>query len=133
MPSLEAEFVAFIKERHAIYLRRQAGQPKPWTDDPILQRYRFCNVYRELDTVTIWIRQNWREPFTEHRNLWFAMAMARAINWPDTLEEIGFPERWDPTVISNVMVARKARGEKVYTGAYMLRSDKEHADKADNT
>src|SRR4051812_18417786 len=61
----------WINERHAIYLRRQAGQPFPWTTDAILQRYRFCNVFRELDTVTVWLRQNWREPFANHENLWF--------------------------------------------------------------
>ncbi len=60
------EVFAFVHERHQIYLRRQAGQPKPWTANPILQQYRFTNVYRELDRVTIWIRENWREPHNRH-------------------------------------------------------------------
>jgi hypothetical protein len=48
------------------------------------------------------------------------MAVARQINWPDTLEEIGFPETWEPEKVKAIMQARKDRGEKVYTGAYML-------------
>ena len=46
---------AFANERHMIYRRREAGESPPWTADPILCNYRFTNVYRELDRVTIWI------------------------------------------------------------------------------
>jgi len=119
IPGLQM-FFAFVSERHRIYLRRQAGEPPPWTEDPILQRYRFCNIFRELDKVTIWIRENWRGPYSEHKNLWFAMTMARQINWPETLAEIGFPERWEPRRVLNIMKQRRARGLKVYTSAYML-------------
>lgn len=42
----------FAAERHAVFLRRYMGQPAPWTDDPILQEYKFCNVFRVLDRVS---------------------------------------------------------------------------------
>jgi hypothetical protein len=116
----KTNFNNFMIERHSIYERRDEGQPYPWTEDPILKEYSFCNVYRELDRVTIWIRENWREPYADHPNLPFAMAMARQINWPDTLEEIGFPEHWNPERIKAIMQGRMDRKEKVYTGAYML-------------
>ena len=116
----KTDFNNYMIERHSIYERRAEGQPYPWTDDPILNEYSFCNVYRELDRVTIWIRENWREPYADHPNLPFAMAMARQINWPDTLEEIGFPEHWNPERIKAIMQGRMNRKEKVYTGAYML-------------
>jgi hypothetical protein len=77
-------------------------------------------VYRELDRVTEWIRINWREPYADHYNLPFAMAMARQINWPDTLQELGFPEHWNPERLKAIMQGRMDRKEKVYTGAYML-------------
>ena len=116
----KTDFNNYMIERHSIYERRAEGQPYPWTDDPILKEYSFCNVYRELDRVTIWIRENWREPYADHPNLPFAMAMARQINWPDTLQEIGFPEHWNPARIKAIMQGRLNRKEKVYTGAYML-------------
>ncbi|HAT63685.1 MAG TPA: hypothetical protein DCS66_03655, partial [Flavobacteriaceae bacterium] len=75
-------FFDYINERHSIYLKRQKRDPFPWTEDEILQTFSFCNVFRELDTVTIWLRQNWREPYADHPNLPFAMSMARQINWP---------------------------------------------------
>jgi len=116
----------WINERHAIYLRRAAGQPPPWTVDPILREYRFTNVFRELDAVTVWIRENIREPFADHPDLWFMMAIARQINWPETLQELidcgVWPEKsWSWEHFRDVMRDRSARGEKVYTGAYMLR------------
>ena len=113
-------FFNFISERHLIYLKKTANMSFPWTRDKILQEYSFCNVFRELDRVTIWIRKNWREPYADHPNLPFAMAMARQINWPDTLEEVGFPEEWNPDRAKDIMFARQKRKQKVYTGAYML-------------
>ncbi len=42
----------FAAERHAIFTRRVAGQPAPWTDDNILQEFKFCNVFRASDRVS---------------------------------------------------------------------------------
>ena len=108
-------------ERHRIYMKRIVGRPREkWTNDPILYQHKFCNVYRELDKVTVWLRKNWREPYADHPNLPFAMSVARLINWPPTLEEIGFPKRWQPKRVLKIMQDRKARGDKLYTGAYLL-------------
>lgn len=117
----------FIEERHAVYTRKQRGLPKPWTQDPILQNYRFCNVYRELDTVTQWIAKNWRQPHTNDPDVWFAMAVARFVNWPDTLAEIGYPVPWDAYRFCEILEARKKRGEKVFTGAYMISASGEYS------
>jgi hypothetical protein len=120
------EFVAFVKERHSIYLRREAEQKKPWTEDPILQQYRFCNIYRELDTVTVWIREHWREPHANDPDLWFAMIVARLINWPPSLEEGGYPAPWNSrrAILVRRLDTRQVRGEKIFTGAYMIHADR---------
>lgn len=39
-------------ERQAAFERRVAGQPPPWTDDPILATFKVCNVYRAADRVS---------------------------------------------------------------------------------
>lgn len=63
MPDYEP-FFAFAKERHKIYLRRHEQRlPPPWTTDPILHQYRFTNVYRELDNVTLWFARNARNAY----------------------------------------------------------------------
>ena len=113
---------AFAVERHRVYLRRQAGDPYPWTDDPILKEWRFTNVYRELDTVTDWIRTEWREPHASDPDLWFAMCVARFVNWPNTLAQLGYPVPWKPLKFLRVMAERRAAGEQCYSGAYMIRA-----------
>lgn len=120
--TLDAQpFWDWMTERHSIYLKRKAGNPAPWTKDAVLAEYSFCNVYRELDRVTVWIRENWREPHANSPHLWIAMCLARQINWPDTLNEIGFPiAGYSAQHAQDVLEARQARGEKVYTGAYMI-------------
>ena len=121
MPLNATPFWNWIAERHQIYLKRQNGDAPPWTKDKVMLTYRFCNVFRELDTVTVWLRKNWREPFADNDNLWIAMCLARQVNWPETLAEVGFPEHsYDAKQIQLALEARKARGEKVYTGAYMI-------------
>jgi hypothetical protein len=42
----------FAAERQRIFHRRASGHPGPWTDDPILQRYKFCNAFRASDRVS---------------------------------------------------------------------------------
>lgn len=42
----------FASERQQIFEKRLAGQPGPWTDDRILQKYKFTNVFRATDRVS---------------------------------------------------------------------------------
>lgn len=125
------EIVRFMKERHSIYISRIVGAARPWTEDQILQRYRFCNVYRELDTVTQWIDQHVRKPFNQHLYLWFMLTICRQINHVPTLEELlGSPrasgawpwdaDKWNWKWLRKVLRDRAERGAQVYTAAYLL-------------
>jgi hypothetical protein len=42
----------FAAERQMIFFRRLEGAAFPWTQDPILQRYKFTNAYRASDRVS---------------------------------------------------------------------------------
>lgn len=117
----------WIKEREKVRIAKERGDALPWTQDPIIATYRFCNVRREDDRGTVWIRQHIREAFAGHPNLWFMLCIARQINWPDTLAELIAERAWPvddgrftPSLITSVLNRRKARGDKVYTGAYMI-------------
>lgn len=114
------ELFSFIHERHSIYTKKQAGLPKPWTDDPILQSYRFCNVYRELDTQTIWFAKNWRKSHANDPDLWFASLVFRFVNWHETAEELGYPVPFKARHFMKVLRERGEQGKKVYSGAYMI-------------
>lgn len=126
----------WVSEREKIRIRKERDRGPPWTDDPILATYRFCNVRREDDRGTAWIRKYIREPYAHHPLLWLMLCIARQINWPDTLAELIARDVWPgtrsfhPSMIADVLNDRKERGEKVYTGAYMIAApSKKGADK----
>jgi len=74
------EFFDFARRRHQITLLKAAGQPRPWTDDPILNSFRFTNVYRELDKTTVWFRQHVRDPLREDPRVLIATIAFRWFN-----------------------------------------------------
>ena len=111
----------WITERHNIYIRRQSGQSKPWTGDVVLQSYKFCNVFRELDTTTIWTKEWIRDVHAKHPYLWFAFCVARRINLPDTLNNIaGYLVDWAADDVFDILESRKIAKVQNYSSAYML-------------
>lgn len=116
-------FLYWIKERHNIYLRRKAGKEKPWTDDEILRRYRFCNVCRRDDRVSRWLLDNWYGPFFDHPNMLIAVVLARFLNLPRSLEAVEFPEVWNRRRIKRVLRQVKKSGATIFNAAYMVRGN----------
>lgn len=125
-------FVYFVRERERVRICKEAGKPAPWTADPILQQYRFCNMRREDDKVTKWVSANWRTPNSTDPDVWFAMAVARHVNLPHTLLEIGYPVPWNPDAFVRAIRRRIAAGASAYNAAYMIRASRsaEWGDKA---
>lgn len=82
------KFFEFAMKRHSIYLRRQAGEVWPWSDDPILNKYRFTNVYRELDATTAWFRTWVRDPMRSSPEVLLATVVFRWFNRVRTGEAI---------------------------------------------
>lgn len=123
------DFFGYAYAREAIRYNRANGEPKPWTNDPILQQYRFCNVFREDDVVTQWVRTHIREPYADHPYLWLMLAIARTINLPSTLDwcfaNAAMPttEHWQPTYLTDALNQWQDAGNQVYTGAYMIRAE----------
>ena len=59
-----------------------------WTDDPILQKYKFTNVYRELDRGTQFLWGSvWHQKKLE--NILFPVVVYRFINRPEFFEWLG--------------------------------------------
>jgi hypothetical protein len=115
------DFFYFLRCRHNIYFKKESGCLKPWTEDPILRDYKFCNVFRELDTTTIWIRENIRHRWRNHKYLWFALAVARRINLPVTLSRLDdLLVNWNPENAFYDLEHRRRMGLPIYGGAYSL-------------
>lgn len=121
------KFVYWINERESIRLSKTIGRPAPWTEDQFLQQYRFCNVHRVDDRVSQWLLKNVYEPYRAHELLWFMAACARWVNWPPAIQELmdqgAWPTMWfDADRFGAVIDERVARGDKAWTGAYMIHS-----------
>lgn len=115
------KFFAFVQCRHDVYKRKSQGLPKPWTDVYILQNYKFCNIFRELDTTTIWIDSNIRKRWANHKYLWFALAVARRINLPVTLGHLDdLLVDWDADAVHGILEQRRLLALPTYSSAYSL-------------
>jgi hypothetical protein len=111
-------FIKFVVARHRVYLARKGGLSL-WTLDNILATYRFCNVYRELDRVTIYIREKYQG---DSPQLWFDLVVARLINNPDTLEELPVYSKsgWNPRGFVHTLHRRADAGHRVFNPAYIV-------------
>lgn len=109
------KFVYFVKERDNIrYLKDEVGVEKPWSIDPVFQHTYFCNIDREKDRVTKWMRETHRVATTlthdknhlrAHELMTAAnYVMARFVNKPSSLEELKWPwVEFHPAIFRMVM------------------------------
>src|SRR3989339_1128608 len=80
----------FINERMNIWERRQNKEIPSYTNDHILSKYRFCNVYRELDRQTIEIHSRLKQ-FENNFDIWLLnILLSRMVCKPETVKEVGF-------------------------------------------
>jgi hypothetical protein len=132
-------FFATARERESIRRKRLAGEPPPWTDDPIFRAHRFTNVHRENDKTTAWFREHVREPLNRACKLY-----RESSAFPDhkyhqariKLVESTIAFRWfnlisTGEVIQDLLIGkwdsdearRRLRDKKpVVTGAFMIHS-----------
>lgn len=73
-------FFAYARERHSVYLRREAGELAPWTVDTILRWHKFTNVFRELDRTTVWFAKHVRGPLRDRPEVLPATIVFRWFN-----------------------------------------------------
>lgn len=119
------EFYDFVYERESIRVRRLAGLPREqWTQDPILQTYKFTNVKREHDRTTCDLMKHfYPTDVGGSAVLLLNCAMARFIGLSDTVLEIGWRPDWSEETRAQtfaVIEARMARRDKIFTSAYIV-------------
>jgi hypothetical protein len=116
----------WINERHKIYELRKAGKNFPWTQDKILQEYKFTNPFRQHDRVTqAWVNRyvTLMGASVTDEELLFQVAMFRLFNWPETYDTLRFGmPKWNLKKAIELLHARQAEGKKVFTGAYIIPS-----------
>lgn len=120
--------IEWATEREVIRIKRLNGVQPPWTENPILQRYRFCNVCRRDDRVSQWLLRNVlskRATFTDPMVFLKLVAICRWVNWPPTLknmEGLVGDDFIDLPSMGNVLDNLVVVGTKAWTGAYLIRA-----------
>ena len=121
----------FAAERQAIFFRRLEGQPAPWTDDPTLHAHKFTNAYRASDRVSQYLirRVIYRDGApAEVKEVFFRTLLFKLFNrittWERLIHELG-ELSWSAYRFEDydrVLSAALARGERLYSAAYIMPS-----------
>lgn len=121
------KFYWWISERHRIYLNKKAGKDWPWTKDEIMQEYKFTNVFRELDAETIKFHERidplgWTSEHLPDAEKLYHMILYRAFNLQSTYDLLtrGKDTHHVPRKMKRILHRAADRGEKVFTGAYII-------------
>ncbi len=117
----------FAAARQEIFFRRYRGEPFPWTADAILTKFKFTNAYRASDRVSQYlINRVIYEGSQQPKEVFFRTILFKLFNRIETWELLksslgklstgGFERKR----YSSVLSAALARGEKVYSAAYIM-------------
>ena len=115
-------YTYWIEERERIrHLKEELKQDPPWTEDPILKEFKFCQVFREDDRTTRWFRTHMREPLRNSPEVFMATIAFRFFNLIETgrtLLDNNLHIEWDrPKAIEEIK-----KNPKWITGAYIVKS-----------
>lgn len=112
----------WIHERETIRLNKEVEQkPPPWTDDPILQKFKFCQVFREDDRTTRWFRTHIRDPYRDDPEVLMATVIFRWFNYIETgrtLVKNKLHLEWD----RKKAIEEITKQNKWVTGAYIVKT-----------
>ena len=121
----------FAAERQAVYFRRLAEPFGPWSNDPIINEYRFTNAYRIADRVSQYLVRNVQYDPTRAQapaEVFFRTILFKIFNRIDTWEalerDLGpISSKATPLdQISKVLDHQIRTGARVYSAAYIMPS-----------
>lgn len=124
----------FANERQNIFIKKMNGQKNNLTDDEILKKYKFTNVYRSSDRVSQYLIKNviYNADNLDYTNedILFRILFFKIFNkietWQLVKEELGEINYKEFTVkkYSSVLERLYQKKEKIYSGAYIMASGK---------
>lgn len=118
-------FVKYMVEREHIRIRKEAGQPRPWTKDPILSVYKFTNVRRANDFTTRYFDRLYSAALMgskgrSHAQILYLCGLYRYFGTTQFAVEVGAPPKHDVARILKVVKKLRDNDQKVFTGAYVI-------------
>ena len=122
----------FACERQNIFIKKLNGEPAPWTKDPILQEYKFCNSYRVNDRVSQYLLKNviYNGKNYSDDDMLFRILLFKLFNKESTWELLldNFDDitlkTFDIKKYSKVLENAISNGIKIYNDAYISCANK---------
>lgn len=117
-----ALFWKYITERHSIYKKKTVNEKPPWTQDTILQKYKFTNVFRYLDPGTKYVIERILPQCKTAEEVIFNSIVYRIYNRIQTFDAIGIqdPRNFDKNILESKLRSLKQSGENVFTNAFIV-------------
>jgi hypothetical protein len=120
----------WINERESIRMRREAGVPAPWTPDPVMATVRFCNVHREDDKVTRYIRGS--NTYSRADIPVWVVVLARMVNRISSLDRLAsYVANGDLDGIKATLKHFRDGGTVIWGNAYTISTCGRAMDKVD--
>lgn len=122
----------FACERQNIFWKKVKGEFAPWTDDKILQQYKFCNSYRVNDRVSQYLLKNviYNGKQYSNEDMLFRIVLFKLFNKESTWELL-FNHFHDITLstfylkeYSNILENAISKGIRIYNDAYISCANK---------
>ncbi len=125
----------FAALRQESFFNRLQGRPYPWTDDPIISKFKFTNVYRAADRVSQYLIKHviYNSSLPDSpKEILFRILLFKLFNkietWelltskfgPITLRDYSF-EKYD-----KILTAAITGGKRIYSAAYIMPSGKSY-------
>lgn len=122
----------FACERQNIFWKKVNGEKSPWTNDPILQEYKFCNSYRVNDRVSQYLLKNviYNGKKYSDEDMLFRIILFKLFNKESTWELLVHHfkditlKSFDRKAFSEVLENAIKSGIKIYNDAYISCANK---------
>ncbi len=119
----------FAAERQEVFFRRLNGYPAPWSKDPILQNFKFTNVYRASDRVSQYlIRKVIYSEVTAPEDVLFRILLFKLFNkietWDLLCSEFGTItyREFNQEIADKRLTEAMDSGQTIYSAAYIMPS-----------
>ena len=122
----------FAWERQNIFWKKLNGEEAPWTDDYLLQQYKFCNSYRVNDRVSQYLLKNviYNGNKYADEDMLFRIILFKLFNkeatWELLVNEFGdiTLKEFNFEIYSKVLSEATLKGVKIYNDAYISCANK---------
>jgi len=116
-------FWHYIYERHSIYKKKELAKlDYPWTDDLILSKYKFTNVFRDLDVGTKYVINKIIPKSKKARDIIFNIIIYRLYNKIETFDFVKFSkvDSFDIKFFESKLRELKSKGVAIFTNAFLV-------------